>query len=148
MLGKNTLWLLSALSIGSAALAEPARCPRWEAGTRYPWQSNAILRGDLFAWLFLDVDRAGYPFRCKFGNNNFPDAESRVWVCKQYYDRWRGPPAGPSDPAVRTLSRFTLIPAPQHQALDIKARKTWFSEHPEERPECYPEPSRPDRMDL
>lgn len=143
----NVLAAAAALSVGSAAFAK-APCPKWEPGARYPWQSNEILRGDRFAWLFLDVDRGGYPVRCRFGSNNHVDAEARVWLCKQYYDFWRGPPAAASDPAIRTLERYSLVPGYEHDMADKKARKAWFKQYPEQRPECYPEPSRPDRMDL
>ena len=106
-----------------------------------------MMPGDRYAWLALDVDRKGYPIRCRvLTDNNYPDAESRVWLCKSYYDLWRGPPAAASDPNVRTLKRFSLIPAPKHQEADRVARKAWFAERPRERPECYPEPTRPDRM--
>ena len=137
-----------AFSIGSAAVAEQARCPKWEAGARYPWMSNTPLRHDRFAWVHLDVDRKGYPIRCRIGHNNLEDAEARVWFCKQYYDRWRGARASASEPAVRKLKRYALIAGPKHAAADRRARKLWFEQHPEERPKCYPEPSRPDRMDL
>ena len=140
--------LLAAVSLGSAAFGQTERCPNWEAGTRYPWQSNVIMRGDRFAWVLLQVDRAGYPIRCRVASNNYPDAESRVWLCKQYYEQWRGPRAEPSDPKIRTLARFSLVPSPRHAWEDQKARAPWFRERPDERPECYPEPSRPDRMDL
>ena len=139
---------VTALSIGASAQAQVPACPKWEAGTRYPWQSNQIYRGDLYAWIRLDVDRSGFPLRCKVARNNYPDGESRVWLCKQYYERWRGPRATESDPRVRTLERFSLVPSPKHQELDRKARKAWFRVYPQERAICYPEPSRPDRMDL
>jgi len=138
----------AALSISVSAEAGSSACPKWEAGTRYPWQSNQIFRGDLYAWVKLDVDRGGYPVRCKVAANNYPDPESRVWLCKQYYDRWRGPAATTSDPPKRSLERFSLVPSPKHEELDRKARAPWFQARPEERLECYPEPSRPDRMDL
>ena len=99
----NAFALVAALSMSSAVLAEDKPCPKWEPGARYPWQSNEISPGDRFAWLFLDVDRGGYPVRCRFGNNNYVDAEARVWLCKQYYERWRGPRAAASDPDIRTL---------------------------------------------
>lgn len=145
---RQTIPAAAALSIAANAAAQGPTCPKWEAGTRYPWQSNQIHRGDLYAWLKLDVDRGGYPIRCRVAANNYPDGESRVWLCKQYYDRWRGPRAAASDPRVRTLERFSLIPGPKHQELDRQARAPWFQARPEERSECYPEPSRPDRMDL
>lgn len=144
----NTIGLVLAMSVGSAAVGQKARCPDWEAGTRYPWQSNAIERGDRFAWLLLEVDRAGYPLHCQVSSNNYPDPESRVWLCRQYYDQWRGPRAAPSDPDRRILKRFSLVASPKHALADQKARSAWFRERPNERPQCYPEPARPDRMDL
>ena len=115
---------------------------------RYPWQSNVVLRDDRFAWVILDVDRRGFPIRCRVGNNNYADNEERFWLCKQYSDRWRGPPAAASDPDRRRLERFTLIPGPRHQSAEVKARRAWFEHNPHQRPECYPEPARPDRLDL
>src|SRR5204863_301800 len=109
------------LSLGSAAFAAVPGCPKWEAGARYPWQSDTALRDDRFAWIALDVDRGGYPVRCRVEKNNYPDPESRVWLCKQYYDRWRGPVAAPSDPGTRTLERYSLIPGPSHDLADKHA---------------------------
>ena len=80
-----------------------------------------ILRDDHFAWMILDVDRRGYPYRCRIGKNNYPDPESRVWLCKQYEERWRGPRAGATDPKRRTLTRFSLVPGPRHALADKKA---------------------------
>jgi hypothetical protein len=139
--------LVGALSIGSSAFAKDG-CPKWEAGTRYPWQTNQIMPRDQFAHMLLKVDRHGYPLDCKLADNNYPDPESRVWLCKQYYLMWRGPQAAVSDPDTRVLERLSIIPGYDHYMADLKARRTWFREHPEARPECYPEPSRPDRMDL
>lgn len=130
----------------SAALAEPAPCPKWEAGARYPWQSNEIMRGDLFGWVIMDVDRYGAPTRCRIGENNFRDAETGMFLCKNYSERWRGPKAAPSDPDRRTFRRYSLIAGYDHLLADRKARRQWFQDHPEERPECYPEPTRSDRL--
>jgi hypothetical protein len=132
----------------AAAPATRPNCPKWEAGTRYPWQSNEIMRGDEFAWVILQADRSGYPVRCEIGNNNYPDNQGRLYLCKQYYELWRGPRATASEPRIRTFKRFSLISGYRHQKADAKARKNWFIQHPDERRRCYPEPSRPDRMDL
>jgi hypothetical protein len=136
----------AALCTCSAAFAGSAQCPKWERGSRYPWQTNEIMRGDGYAWLFLDVDRSGYPFRCRIGDNNFPDPEIGFWLCKSYSDRWRAPGAAESDPKTRTFKRYSLIAGYEHSRSDHKARKLWFEQHPEERAECYPEPTRPDRL--
>jgi len=135
------------LLLGTPALADKPGCPIFEAGARYPWQSNEILPGDRFAWVILDIDRDGVPFRCRVGNNNYIENETRFFLCKNYSDRWRGPRAAESDPDRRTLERFSLIAGYEHDMADRKARRLWFKQHPEERPECYPEPTRPDRLD-
>src|SRR5947209_14302059 len=103
----KTLALVAVLSFSSAAIAKEARCPKWEAGARYPWQSSKVLPRDRFAWVILDVHRNGYPFRCRIGNNNYEDPEDRFWLCKQYQDLWRGPPAAASDPDKRRLERYS-----------------------------------------
>jgi len=136
----------AALCVGSEAVAGENQCPKWETGTRYPWQSNEIMPGDRFAWLHLEVDRDGVPFRCRVGLNNHVENETRFFLCKSYSDRWRGPPAAASDPDRRMIKRFSLLNGYQHEIADRKARRVWFQEHPEERPECYPEPTRPDRL--
>jgi hypothetical protein len=140
--------LVGLFSIGSLAGAKDNACPKWEAGTRYPWQSSEILPGDQYATVILDVDRKGYPFRCTIGKNNYPDREFGIWICRAYYLLWRGPEAAASDPDTRRLERFSLIDGSKHDLADRRARRLWFEQHPDERPACYPEPSRPDRMDL
>src|SRR5438132_12912918 len=138
--------LCAILSASSIALAQTAPCPKFELGTRYPWQTTEIMPGDRYTSIALDVDRSGFPIRCAFGKNNFPDPEMLFWLCKSYTDRWRAPAAGASDPKTRTFERFALIAGYDHFVADHKARKRWFEQHPQERPECYPEPIRPDRL--
>src|ERR671930_2147627 len=146
MRGTGAILACAALCVGSAAAAEQAACPKFELGARYPWQSTQIMPGDRYTSISLDVDRSGFPIRCAFGKNNFPDPETLFWLCKSYTDRWRAPPAGPSGPKVRIFDRFVLISGYDHLVADRKARKRWFEQHPEQRPECYPEPVRPDRL--
>ena len=141
------LSLCAALTASSAALAEGANCPKWEAGARYPWQSNEIMRDDLFGWVIMDVDRYGAPASCRIGQNNFLDVETGQFLCKNFSEHWRGPKASKSDPDRRTFTRFSLINGYEHLRADRKARRQWFKDHPDERPQCYPEPSRPDRLD-
>ncbi len=139
-------FILAAALGSSAALAAKPGCPRWEAGARYPWQSNEIMKGDLFGWVIMDVDRYGAPASCRIGKNNFLDVETGQFLCKNYSERWRGTKAAPSDPDRRTFTRFSLINGYDHELADRRARKAWFLAHPEERKECYPEPTRPDRL--
>src|ERR1700752_1144203 len=116
---------------GSAALAAPAGCPVHELGARYPWQSNDIMKGDLFGWVIMDVDRYGAPASCRIGKNNFLDVENGQFLCKNYSERWRGPKATAADPDRRTFSRFSLISGYDHLIADRKARKQWFKDHPD-----------------
>jgi hypothetical protein len=147
MRGINLITFAAVVSIGSAAMAEGSRCPKWERGALYPWQSSEAGPGDHFASLSLDVDRTGYPFRCTIVSHNYPDPEQAFWVCKNYRERWRGPPAGASEPDKRTLKRTSLIAGYERLAAERKARKQWFKDHPDEQPSCYPERVRPDRLD-
>ena len=144
-MNRALLGLCVALMGSSAALTE-TNCPKWEVGARYPWQSNEIMRGDLFGWVIMDVDRSGAPASCRIGKNNFVDAETGQFLCKNYSERWRGPKAAGSDPDRRLFTRFSLINGYDHLRADRKARRQWFKDHPAERPQCYPEPSRPDRL--
>ena len=141
----TTIFLLG-LAASSSALADVAQCPVHEPGARYPWQSNTIMEGDHYAWLILDVDRGGYPYRCRVGENNYVDPEQRFFLCKNYSERWRGPPAAASEPESRRLMRYSLVAGYDHLIADKKARRLWFRDHPEQLPECYPEPARPDRL--
>jgi hypothetical protein len=135
----------AALITSSAALAEPT-CPKWEAGARYPWQSDTIMRGDLFGWVIMQVDRFGAPASCRIGKNNFTSVETGIFLCKNYSERWRGPKAAASDPDRRVFTRFSLINGYDHWKAERKARTQWFKDHPEARSECYPEPTRSDRL--
>jgi hypothetical protein len=128
---------VTSLFIAASAVARPA-CPPREAGSAYPWQSFQPMRGDQQAVVFIDVDRTGHPLRCAVGKNNIPDPETRFRLCRTFMDDWQAPAAAPSDPAIRTIKRdFTML-GNDHQLADEKARKQFFKDHPEERPECYP----------
>ena len=132
------LLLLSTLvAIASPAPASP-QCPPREAGAFYPWQTSQRMKGDQQAVVYIDVDRTGHPLKCAMGQNDIPDPETRFRVCQSFMDDWHASPAAAGDPAVRTIRRnFTMI-GNDHQMADQKARKQWFKDHPEARPECYP----------
>ncbi|HEX6741308.1 MAG TPA: hypothetical protein VF079_05880 [Sphingomicrobium sp.] len=129
----------AALVMSSGAMAEKAPCPEREVGSAYPWQNLEPIKGDRYAWVIVDVDRTGRPLRCAIGNNNIPDPDTRFLLCNAYKGDWRAPPATADDPAVRTIRRRTTMVGYEHQMADKKARKLWFRQHPDERPECYPE---------
>ena len=142
----SILALCGAVAFGGPLQAGKAGCPRHELGARYPWQSNQIMRGDRYGWVILDVNRYGAPTRCRIGNNNFLDVETGMFLCKSFSERWRAPRATASEPDRRKFTRFVLLNGYDHLMADRKARKQWFKANPAERPECYPEPTRPDRL--
>jgi len=133
----SRLLLLSGLAAASAAAAKPA-CPAREAGANFPWQTSQRMKGDEQAIVYIDVDKTGHPLKCAMGQNDIPDPETRFRVCQSFMDDWHASPASTGDPAIRTIRRdFTMI-GNDHQLADEKARKQWFKDHPEARPECYP----------
>ncbi|HEY7006758.1 MAG TPA: hypothetical protein VH392_09800 [Sphingomicrobium sp.] len=97
------------------------------------------MRGDQYAWIYIDVDRTGRPLQCRIGENNIRDQYTRFQLCNAYTEDWRAPAAEPGDPDRRTLKRQTVMIGSDHELADKKARRAWFKAHPEERPECYPE---------
>ena len=146
MCGVRMLVFGAVLAASSAAVAETRACPKWEIGARYPWQTTQLMRGDTFGWVIMEVDRFGAPASCRIGRNNFLDVETGMFLCKSYSDRWRGPKARPSDPDRRVFTRFSLLPGYDRVIAERKARRQWFRDNPGERPACYPEPTRPDRL--
>ncbi|HEX6741437.1 MAG TPA: hypothetical protein VF079_06545 [Sphingomicrobium sp.] len=125
--------------MASAASAEKAACPPREAGAAYPWQDLTVMKGDRYAWVIVTVDRSGRALKCGVGDNNIPDPDTRFLLCRAYSQDWRGPPAEPGDPDLRTIKRHMTMVGYEHQMADKKARKVWFRAHPDERQECYPE---------
>ena len=122
-----------------AAAANKAPCPPREAGQSYPWDSDDLMRGDKFAWVYIDVDRTGRALQCRIGENNIFDPDTRFQLCNAYTEDWHASPAAAGDPDRRTIKRQTIMIGSDHELANQKARKAWFNLHPEERPECYPE---------
>jgi len=147
MLSTKPIVFAIAASLATTGVAAQGQCPKWERGALYPWQPDAVQAGDKFAWLQLDVDKTGYPFRCTVLKHNYPDPEQAFWVCKNYRERWRAPAAAVADPTDRVFKRLALIASYDRVAAERKARRAWFKDHPDERPGCYPERVRPDRLD-
>ena len=134
---RATAFLLLLSALGGAVLASPP-CPPREAGAFYPWQTTQRMKGDEKAIVYIDVDKTGRPLKCAMGQNDISDPETRFRVCQSFMDDWHASAAAAGDPAIRTIRRdFTMI-SNDHQLADQKARKAWFKQHPEARPECYP----------
>jgi hypothetical protein len=139
MRGIGAFALSAAFFTASASAADKAPCPPHEAGAFYPWQNSGMVKGDKYAWVYIDVDRTGRPLRCKIGENNIFDEFARFQLCNAYTADWRAPAASPGDPDTRTIKKQTIMIGSDHQLADQKARRAWFKAHPEERSECYPD---------
>ena len=95
------------------------------------------MRGDQQAVVYVDVDKTGRPLKCALAKNNIPYPETRFRLCKTYMEDWHASAAASGEPAIRTIRRdFTML-GNDHQLADQEARKQYFRDHPEERPECY-----------
>lgn len=130
---KNVATVL--IAVASPALAN-GPCPAREVGT-YPWAPNGVLNGDLYAWVYLKIGKDRRP-ECFMGSNNIHDSDQRFFICRAIADEWK--PARPEDAVPGTVvKRLTVMAGPDHAKVDKEARKRFFAEHPDERPECYPE---------
>lgn len=135
----STLVLLAGVLMSSPVTAADSDCPPREPGT-YPWSKNGTVKGDEWAWVHLELDKKARPKRCLMGENNIRDSDRRFFVCRVMSEDWR--PASADEArslASTTVKRFFIIPGPEHAKVMREARKRFFAEHPDERPECYPE---------
>ena len=124
------------------AASDPAAsnpCPPHEAGAEYPWDAHGMMPGDKYAWVYIDVDRAGQPLACKVGETNIFDPDTLFQLCSSYKESWRARPASAGDPDRRTIKRQTVMIGPAHEKANQDARRAWFKAHPDERASCYPE---------
>jgi hypothetical protein len=131
--------LMSSVLVGVPANAAAGNCPPRETGT-YPWTKYGTVKGDEWAWVYLELDKKGWAKRCLMGENNIDDSDRRFFVCRAMKQDWR--PAtkdGALALASTTVKRFFLIPGPDHEKQMREAKKRFFAEHPDERPECYPD---------
>lgn len=94
--------------------------------------------GDLWADVYLDIDKSGYAIRCYMGKNNISGEETRSNVCRNYVSGWRTEPPPASNRRVTTIKRFFLWTGYRHLDKRTKeARKRYFKDHPDQRPECW-----------
>lgn len=142
--------------LGAAALFIPmtanagAACPASKYPPPYPWFIGDTMPGDLYADIYLDIDKAGKPIACRMGKNNIP-GDDKFFICNAFIEQWKTSPQ-PNDPAVgppppnlprnspiiATVHRQLITPGEQHEKAERAARERFFREHPEERQECYP----------
>jgi hypothetical protein len=128
--------LLSTMLIPATLQAKPA-CPAREEGV-VPWNTPGLMEGDRWAWVYLTINTRGTPTNCGIGENNLSQG-ARSKVCRSFIRNWRATPVlKDGKPTNATIKRKFVIIGKKHEKAYDEARKTYFQQHPEERPECYP----------
>lgn len=111
-------------------------CPPSSRGPP-PWVTNEIVSGDLYAYVYLDVDKRGRPSGCKIGTTNIL-GDDKFWVCQAYMRQWTTrPPANPGLDGRTTTERLFIEYGWKHASADRAARIAYFHAHPYLHPECY-----------
>lgn len=146
--------LVTSLAAGLAMIASPTvakqPCPPNKFQPPYPWFIGETMSGDRYADIYLDIDKAGKPLNCRMGKNNIP-GDDKFFVCNAFIQQWSTSPQ-PNDPEVgpppsnipkgspikATVHRQLLSYGEKHTKAERDARTSFFQQHPEERPECYP----------
>lgn len=124
------------LLIASSTAQASGDCPAREKGA-YPWLIKEIIPGDRWAWVHLDIDTDGRPVACRLGKNNMTPG-LRSTTCTSFVRNWKAVPVVQDGKPVRTtIKRFFVAMGDKHAKAEKEARKRFFLEHPQERPECY-----------
>jgi hypothetical protein len=136
---KSLIAILVVSLFGWSAAAASDKCPFHEEGT-YPWSATIpkIADGDLWAWVYLDLDKGGRPKRCYIGESNISGSETKSDLCRNFVAGWRATPLTKDGVSVEgTTRRLVVIIGKKHKQLFDDAKARWFAEHPDENPDCY-----------
>jgi hypothetical protein len=99
---------------------------------------KGAIAGDYYAWVYLVIGKDHRPAKCLMGENNIHDDQMRFFACKAFVDGWDPAHASDVQPG-QQIKRYFVIPGAAHEKANKEARKKFFAEHPDQRPECYPE---------
>lgn len=142
---------VKALAFAALAVSPPtqaqevskAPCPTFTPGQPYPWEVRETLPGDQWAWVYLLIDKKGRATDCRIGEGNVRDKDSRGIICMSFQKNWYTKPIlKDGKPVEGWFKRYFVIKGTKHEVHDLDARKLYFQQHPNERPECYPEYTR------
>ena len=131
--------LCAAVVNGSPGQAESNKCPFHEEGA-YPWSATIphIVDGDMWAWVYLDLDKGGNPLRCYIGETNVSGAETKSDLCRGFVSGWKATPLMKDGVRVAgTTRRQVVMIGKNHKRLFDQARTAWFAQHPDDNPACY-----------
>jgi hypothetical protein len=135
----SKLLLLVAFIAAAPVQAATSDCPAHEPG-ELPWLTDGSVPGDLWAWVYLELDSTGRPERCLMGANNIDDSDLRFFVCRAAKEDWHPATADAAKAlASTTVKRHFVLPGPRHNKGAREAKKQYFAEHSDIRPECYPD---------
>jgi hypothetical protein len=136
--------LVATLSIFTqAASAAEQACPTFTPGMPYPWETKEIVPGDQWAWVYLLIDKNGRAKDCRIGEGTIHDKDRRGIICMSFVKNWYVKPIlKDGQPVEGWFRRYFLLEGTKHAGRDVEARKLFFQQHAEERPECYPEYTR------
>ena len=135
----SVLAFLTVIFGTTASYAQSSPCPFREEGT-YPWSANIprIMSGDLWAWVYLDLDKKGRPLRCYIGQTNISGDETRANLCRSFVSGWKATPLMKDGvPVAGTTRRQVIIIGSRHKKVFDEARAAWFAQHPDENRACY-----------
>lgn len=111
-------------------------CPTEIPGSAHPWAINQVLPGDRSAEVYIDVDKAGEPTGCRLGKTNIPTDE-RFNICMAFIRHYRINPDAPGISLPTTVMKLYVEYGDKHERAEKEARKSYFAQHPEIRPDCY-----------
>lgn len=131
--------LVGALLNSASAGAQSRNCPFHEEGV-FPWSANmpATMSGDLWAWVYLDLDKGGHPLRCYIGESNISGDQTKSNLCTGLVSGWKATPLMKDGVRVAgTTRRKVVMIGDAHRKMLADARKAWFVQHPDDNPACY-----------
>jgi hypothetical protein len=139
-----TAFIAVAAAVASSGAIAAAECPQFTPGQSYPWESHELMPGDQYAWVYLLIDKKGRATDCRIGETNIRGSDARGILCMSFVKNWYTKPIlnDAGEPVEGWFKRYFLEIGVKHQSRDLEARKLYFQQHPEVRPECYPEYTR------
>jgi hypothetical protein len=132
--------LIAAIATAQAQNADQRPCPTFTPGQPYPWEARNVMKGDQWADVYLFIDKKGRAKDCRLGGGTIRDKNTRWYICSSFKKSWYTKPILKDGlPVEGWFKRRFIMTNGRHMDTDAEARKRFFQEHPEERPECYPE---------
>ena len=132
------LLVLALLACSTSPVLAKTGCPARPVGSLvYPWLIEEVISGDEYADIYVDIDGGGVPTGCRFGDTNIHDSNEKFTICQGFMQQWHKSEANGS---AQTLKEKFISYGGKHRKAEREAEKLYFQQHPDDRPECYPDP--------